>query len=50
MSSNAPSPSGSPSASALAWAQRLIRFNTVSHESNLPLIECIADHLRTLGV
>jgi acetylornithine deacetylase len=34
----------------LAWAQRLLRFNTVSHESNLPLIECIADHLRTLGV
>jgi acetylornithine deacetylase len=27
-----------------------VRFNTVSRESNLPLIECIADHLRTLGV
>jgi acetylornithine deacetylase len=40
----------SPSADGLAWAQRLVRFNTVSHESNLPLIECIADHLRTLGV
>jgi acetylornithine deacetylase len=39
-----------PSTAALEWAQRLIRFNTVSHESNLPLIECIADHLRTLGV
>ncbi len=39
-----------PSAAGLAWAQRLVRFNTVSHESNLPLIECIADHLRTLGV
>lgn len=35
---------------ALAWAQRLVRFNTVSRESNLPLIECIADHLRSLGV
>jgi acetylornithine deacetylase len=35
---------------ALAWAQRLVRFNTVSRESNLPLIEHIADHLRTLGV
>ena len=34
----------------LAWARRLLRFNTVSRESNLPLIECIADHLRTLGV
>jgi acetylornithine deacetylase len=39
-----------PSDDALAWAQRLVRFNTVSRESNLPLIECIADHLRTLGV
>jgi acetylornithine deacetylase len=34
----------------LHWAQRLVRMNTVSRESNLPLIECIADHLRTLGV
>ena len=34
----------------LQWAQRLVRINTVSHESNLPLIECIADHLRTLQV
>jgi len=39
-----------PSIEGLAWAQRLVRYNTVSHESNLPLIECIADHLRTLGV
>ena len=39
-----------PSAGALAWAQRLVRFNTVSRESNLPLIECIADHLRSLHV
>jgi acetylornithine deacetylase len=35
---------------ALAWAQRLVRINTVSANSNLPLIECIADHLRSLGV
>ena len=35
---------------ALAWAQRLVRMNTVSHQSNLALIECIADHLRALGV
>ena len=35
---------------ALDWARRLVKFNTVSRESNLPLIECIADHLRTLGV
>jgi acetylornithine deacetylase len=39
-----------PHRDGLAWAQRLVRFNTVSHASNLPLIECIADHLRTLGV
>jgi acetylornithine deacetylase len=39
-----------PTSPALEWAQRLVRFNTVSRESNLALIECIADHLRTLGV
>ncbi len=39
-----------PSADALAWAQRLVRMNTVSRESNLALIECIADHLRSLQV
>jgi acetylornithine deacetylase len=38
------------SASALEWAQRLVRINTVSRESNLGLIECIADHLRSLSV
>ena len=38
------------SAPALDWAQRLVRINTVSRESNLPLIECIADHLRTACV
>ena len=44
-----PSPAA-PSPEALAWAQRLVRFNTVSERSNLELIECIADHLHTLGV
>ncbi len=38
------------SASGLEWAQRLVRFNSVSDQSNLPLIECIADHFRSLGV
>lgn len=47
MTNDAPS---RPSDRALDWAQRLVRFNTVSRESNLALIECIADHLRTLGV
>jgi len=40
----------SPTAAGLEWAQRLVRLNTVSSESNLALIDCIADHLRTLGV
>jgi len=39
-----------PSPAGLEWAQRLVRLNTVSRESNRALIECIADHLRTLGV
>ena len=46
--STAPSPA--PSAASLAWAQRLVRIHTVSDASNLPLIECIADHLRSLQV
>jgi acetylornithine deacetylase len=41
---NEPSPEG------LSWAQRLVRFNTVSSRSNLALIECIADHLRALHI
>jgi acetylornithine deacetylase len=39
-----------PDAESLRWAQRLVRMNTVSDQSNLPLIECIADHLRSLQV
>lgn len=35
---------------ALAWAQRLVRLDTRSDQSNLALIECIADHLRSLQV
>lgn len=35
---------------SLSLAQQLIRINTVSSNSNLPLIELAADHLRTLGV
>jgi acetylornithine deacetylase len=37
-------------ASSLAWAQRLVRLDSESSLSNLPVIECIADHLRGLGV
>ncbi len=39
-----------PTPEALAWAQRLVRMDTRSHLSNLALIECIADHLRSLQV
>ncbi len=35
---------------ALEWARRLVRLDTVSRHSNLALIECIADHLRSLAV
>ncbi|MFZ4650620.1 MAG: acetylornithine deacetylase [Rubrivivax sp.] len=38
------------STEALDWAQRLVRLRTVSSDSNLPLIELIADHLRSLGI
>ena len=38
------------SAPGLEWAQRLVRLDTVSRNSNLALIETIADHLRTLRV
>jgi acetylornithine deacetylase len=44
------SSSPTPSAAALDWARRLVRLHSVSSVSNLPLIECVADHLRTLGV
>jgi len=43
-------PMNHPSPEALAWAQRLVQFDSRSHLSNLPLIECIADHLRSLQV
>jgi len=39
-----------PSQAALQWVQRLVRLNTVSQNSNLALIDCIADHLRSLQV
>jgi acetylornithine deacetylase len=38
------------SPASLSLAQQLIRINTVSSNSNLPLIELAADHLRNLGV
>ncbi len=38
------------SSESLALAQQLIRINTVSRNSNLPLIRLAADHLSSLGV
>ncbi len=43
---NTPTPAPTPD--SLAWAQRLVRMDTRSDRSNLALIECIADHLRSL--
>ena len=45
-----PLPAEAPSPAVLEWAQRLVRLSTISHQSNLALIECIADHLRGQGV
>ncbi len=39
-----------PSDDTLHWARRLVQCSTISHQSNLPLIECIADHLRGLSI
>lgn len=39
-----------PSAGTLEWAQRLVRIPTVSSNSNLQLIELVADYLRSSGV
>lgn len=38
------------SPAGLDWARRLVGFDTRSDVSNLALIECIADHLRDLGI
>ncbi len=38
-----------PSAASRAMIERLIRFNTVSRDSNLGLIEWVRDYLVGLG-
>jgi acetylornithine deacetylase len=43
-------PTTTVSTEGLQWAQRLVRMDTRSACSNLALIECIADHLRSLQV
>jgi acetylornithine deacetylase len=45
-----PHPTPPLSSASREWARRLVQMPTVSHQSNLPVIECIADHLRSLGV
>lgn len=39
-----------PSDATLDWLRRLVAFNTVSHESNLGLIETVRDYLLSQGV
>ncbi|MDN5797523.1 MAG: acetylornithine deacetylase [Intrasporangium sp.] len=43
-------PTNTPSAAALDWITRLIRIDTTSRDSNLPLIEVVAAEIRTHGV
>jgi acetylornithine deacetylase len=43
-------PLDTPTDSTLQWARRLVQFSTISHQCNLALIECIADHLRSLHI
>ena len=39
-----------PTEQALEWARRLVRIPTISSDSNLPLIEVVADYMRSVGV
>ncbi|MDJ0322074.1 acetylornithine deacetylase [Pseudarthrobacter sp. PS3-L1] len=39
-----------PSAAGLAWTQKLISFDTTSRNSNLAMIQCMADELAAHGV
>lgn len=36
--------------SSVDWLSRLVAFDTTSHRSNLELIDCVAEELRTLGI
>lgn len=44
------SPSLAPSTTAVDWITRLIEIDTTSRDSNLPLIDLVADEIRSLGV
>lgn len=39
-----------PSPAVLAWLARLVGFDTTSRDSNLPLVEAVAEHARSLGL
>ncbi len=45
-----PHPSGADGPVSLDWTTRLLRIDTTSRESNLPLIEVVVDELRAHGV
>ncbi|MDO5533647.1 MAG: acetylornithine deacetylase [Propionibacteriaceae bacterium] len=40
----------SPSPAVLEWLERLIALDTTSRDSNLPLIDLVAEHARSLGL
>ena len=46
----APRRSGSEQPVSLDWITRLLRVDTTSRDSNLPLIELVVDELRACGV
>lgn len=39
-----------PSDDVLRWLARLVAFDTTSRDSNLPLVEAVAEHARSLGL
>lgn len=39
-----------PAPAVLDWLARLVALDTTSRDSNLPLVELVADHARTLGL
>lgn len=39
-----------PSSDVLSWLEKLIAIDTTSRDTNLPLIELVADHARSLGL
>ena len=46
---NADPATATPTAAGLAWAEKLVSFDTTSRNSNLALIHCMADELTAGG-